>query len=258
MGNNKTHFFFKYYGNKRMECPFIFENIEKDIIDKNIKTVIEPYCGSCAFSVFLSNKYPKKFTYVLNDLDENLIKLFRMCRENGEEWKTFVEESNKIIQTLTSQEKFSEVVKKNDFMGWFIGIKLGMRKKYLPSDYNPKKYDYEILPIVSFIRNENIEFLNKDGMELYLENCGKCDTMLFIDPPYLFSDNNFYSFKKTGLYEYCRNNSINNEKAFIVFSLAKNKVVDSIFSLSRRYVEYQKFYTYIGGKKEVVHIVISN
>ena len=47
---------------------------------------MEPFCGTSAMSVSLSMKYPKRFKYILNDFDENLIALYNMMN-NAEELK---------------------------------------------------------------------------------------------------------------------------------------------------------------------------
>ena len=58
----KSHFYMSYFGNKRMEVETIFNN--QDFT--NITTVIEPYCGSCAMSYYISTQY-SNIDYVLND-----------------------------------------------------------------------------------------------------------------------------------------------------------------------------------------------
>ena len=73
----KNHFFFSYAGNKRNEVDHILSYIESQNFD-NIKTIIEPFCGSSALSYYISTKYPKKFNYILNDFDEHLITLYKL------------------------------------------------------------------------------------------------------------------------------------------------------------------------------------
>ena len=47
----KNHFFFPYCGNKRQEVERLYKTVENKIDDIDI--LIEPYCGSCAFSYYV-------------------------------------------------------------------------------------------------------------------------------------------------------------------------------------------------------------
>ena len=73
----KNHFFFPYVGNKRNEVGNILSYIESCNFN-NIETIVEPFYGTSALSYYISTKYPNKFNYVLNDLDENLITLYKL------------------------------------------------------------------------------------------------------------------------------------------------------------------------------------
>jgi site-specific DNA-adenine methylase len=76
----KNHFFYPYFGNKTQEVEYIYNSLDL----KNIDTIVEPFCGSCAVSYYIwsQNKY-KDYKYTLNDLDDNLINLLKSMR-NGE------------------------------------------------------------------------------------------------------------------------------------------------------------------------------
>ena len=64
----KNHFIIAYPGNKRQEVEIIYKNLDFN----NITTIIEPFCGSCALSYYISTIHPKKYKYILNDLDHYL------------------------------------------------------------------------------------------------------------------------------------------------------------------------------------------
>ena len=72
------HFYFSYVGNKRKEINEILPYIYLD----DIKTIVEPFCGSCAFSFFLSKN--DNLAFHINDLDANLINFFNKIVENKE------------------------------------------------------------------------------------------------------------------------------------------------------------------------------
>ena len=63
-----------YAGNKRNEFNDIYEQIKDKL--HGITTIIEPFCGTSAFSYFLSLKHPKKFKHILNDNNEFLMELY--------------------------------------------------------------------------------------------------------------------------------------------------------------------------------------
>ena len=75
----KNHFFFGYAGNKRNECETIYDEIKNKL--DNITTIIEPFCGTSAFSYYLSLKCPKQFKYVLNDNNIFLIQLYVIAKD---------------------------------------------------------------------------------------------------------------------------------------------------------------------------------
>ena len=85
----KNHFYMCYSGIKREEV----ENIYNLINFNNITTIVEPFCGSCAMSYYISTKHPKKFKYILNDNNEYLREMFDIIRDD-ERTKEFEEEFN--------------------------------------------------------------------------------------------------------------------------------------------------------------------
>ena len=121
--SSKNHFFFSYTGNKREEFDKIYKNIKEEIENKKINTIIEPFCGSVAFSCKLSELYPKRFKYKLNDLDENLINLMKLCKDEVE-WNKFVEKINKTVQEIDTKEKYLNIINKKDLLGYFIMKKI--------------------------------------------------------------------------------------------------------------------------------------
>ena len=71
----KNHFFYPYVGNKREEVEHIYNLLDLN----NIDTIVEPFCGSCAVSYYLwTQNKDKKYKYILNDLDGNLINLLKV------------------------------------------------------------------------------------------------------------------------------------------------------------------------------------
>ena len=49
----------------------------------NIDTIIEPCCGTSALSYYISLQHPKKFKYILNDLNKQLIELYTIMKDKA-------------------------------------------------------------------------------------------------------------------------------------------------------------------------------
>ena len=72
----KNHFIFPYAGNKREEVERIYEKIDLT----NITTIIEPFCGTSAMSLYISLKNPKIYKYILNDNNTFLTELYMILK----------------------------------------------------------------------------------------------------------------------------------------------------------------------------------
>ena len=248
----KNHFLYSYAGNKRQEV----EEIEKSINFEGITTIIEPFCGSSALSVFLAKKYPKRFKYILNDNDPFLIKLYNLMLD-VELFKKFEEDINELCKTIVDKESYYKLTKNGTFEGEFISNKIynfkqGMYK--LNYIYKPIKFiDCEI---VKFLRNNDVEILNMDAIDLYEQHYNEEETLIFLDPPYLNSHNEFYSNKKnTNIYEYLYNKPITDNKNNVVIVLERKWIIELLFQ-KFKFIEYGKIYQ--TNKKKTTHIIIRN
>jgi site-specific DNA-adenine methylase len=172
----KNHFIIPYTGNKRREVEIIYKNLKL----YNITTIIEPFCGSCALSYYISTQQPNKFKYVLNDLDKYLIELINIMKHETQ-YKEFI---TKIINLcfeddkFISKEKYNMITKRNDVIGYFISrkfytIRCGLypvaKINNKPEFYIKKLLD---IPFLKFVRTEDITITNTDGIEIY--NKYKC------------------------------------------------------------------------------------
>ena len=264
----KNHFVFPYAGNKRQEVDKIHEVIKNEL--KTINTIIEPYCGSSAMSYYISTLYPKKFKYILNDTDENLIKLYDIMR-NKEKLDEFYKELNFFIEKFNL---FTEDEPRKEFYKSFISSK-NIASHFVKNRYycinvgtypmistikQIKEFSIEDKPIYNFLMNEDIKFLNCDGIDLYEQFKENEDCLFLIDPPYIMSSNLFYKQKTTTIYEYMFNNPIIKEKSKIVLVLENNWIIKLLFSENIKSTEYEKKYGSAGSLKKTKtnHIIISN
>ena len=150
----KNHFFISYFGNKRGECETIYESI-KDQLD-DIEYIVEPFCGSSAFSYFLSLKHPKKFKYILNDNNKHLIECYKIFSDEIK-LKTFIEKLSAFCENI-DKEKYLNIINIDESPNWFLKNKLyKIRPGIFPNDYGSRQYNkFDLLlqvPIINFIRS---------------------------------------------------------------------------------------------------------
>lgn len=252
----KNHFLFPYAGNKRQEVEKIHEYLKDKL--EGVETIVEPFCGSSAMSVYLSMQYPGRFKYILNDFDESLVALYRLMADEGR-FKIFVAELNEVVKTIVDKEAYLAIVKQPGVMAFLIkNIIYAMRPGLYRIGYTPNAYNFDDRSILHFLRTENVEFTHGDGLDVLKKYKDDASCLMLIDPPYLLSDNSNYSngCRASNVYEYCFNNSIENMKARIVFVLADNWILRCIFKGCIK-ESYDKKYQ-MAKKAKLKHIIISN
>jgi site-specific DNA-adenine methylase len=250
----KNHFFVAYAGNKRKECEDLYNEIKDKL--SNIKTIIEPFCGTAAFSYYLSLKHPKRFKYILNDNNKYLIQLYSIAKDEKKLEQLIILLDAKIKDL--NKEKYDIIAKKDDLISWIVIHKIyNIRAGLFP--YNRKIItSFNCLkdcPIIKFLRSEEIYFYNSDGIQIINKYKDNKENFIFLDPPYLISCNDFYADTKVNVYEYLYENKINNMKALIMLCLESNWIIKLLFNNQVK-KEYSKIYQ--GSKKHTTHLIISN
>lgn len=263
-----NHFFYGFYGNKRREIKYLYDEIKEDLKGDKIKYIVEPYMGTCALSYFIWYLYGNKFTYVLNDNDPFLIELFELCKKE-DEFNKFIDNIDNIINNENyTKEKHNEYTSRRkgrviDLTDYFIYHAYhGPRPGLYPIDKNGKKKSFsgekiKNAPIINFIKNANIILTEKEGLEIYKEYKNNDECIIFLDPPYkdvwneyTKSADNFY------IYEYLYYNDIFLEKSKIISIINFNWMMEAIFKnyiVNEYYINY-RFYT----TKKTKHMLISN
>ena len=255
----KNHFIIPYAGNKRQEVETIYKNMNLN----NITTIIEPFCGSCAVSYYISTQQPNKFKYILNDLDKYLIELINIMKYENKYLEFITKTINLCFEDgkFISKEKYNIIVKQDNLIAYFIArkfytIRCGL---YPINKFNqgPEFYIKKLLeiPFLKFIRNENITITNIDGIETYNKYKDDTQNLIFLDPPYMLSCNDMYNHKGINIYEYLYKNPISKEKAKIYLCLENLWIIKLLFQ-NYKFIEYDKRYEM--SNKKTTHLLIEN
>lgn len=250
-----NHFFISYAGNKRRECETIYKEI-KDLLDGDeIETIIEPYCGSSAISYFIANHYPKKFKYILNDNNEHLIKTYEIFKDE-EQLNIFIEQLNERCKDL-NKEKYIDIVKQDNSISWFIKHKIySIRAGLWRLDYKFKDFEFlKNVPIIDFLRSENITTQCLDGIETILKFKDDKRSLIILDPPYLELNNDFYKNSNTNIYEHCHKFPITDHISKTMCIINDIWIIRLLFKDLIK-CEYGKLYQ--PNKRKVNHLIIKN
>lgn len=250
----KNHFFMAYPGNKRNEVEGLYNEIKDQLND--IEIIIEPFCGSSVFSYYLSLKHPKKFKYILNDNNKNLIEIYKIMKDENL-MNDFINKLNDMMVDI-NKEKYGVICKIDKVENWFLKNKIyTIRPGVFPlTKININKFnDMKKAPILEFLKNEDITFTNIEGCELIEEYKNNNKVLIFLDPPYLESCNDFYYNSKINIYEYLYKNPIVNMKAIILLCLEDQWIIRLLFE---KYIKSSYNKKYELSKKNTTHLIIKN
>jgi site-specific DNA-adenine methylase len=249
----KNHFFVAYAGNKRTECDEIYKELEGKI--NEIDTIIEPFCGTSAISFYLSLKHPLKYKYILNDNDKYLIESYKIFKDD-DALKKFIEKLNIECKDI-DKEKYMKIIKEDTHMAWFIKRKIyAIRPGLFKLDYKYK--DFKTLlecPLIHFLRTENIEFTNLDGIETLKKYKDDEKNLIILDPPYLELCNDYYNDCDVNVYEYLYYNNIVAMPSKIFLILNDSWIIKLLFKDNIKKI-YNKMYQ--PNKRKVSHLLITN
>lgn len=252
----KNHFVIAYAGNKRDEVETIYDALNLN----NIDTIVEPFCGTSSFSYFLSTMHPYKYKYVLNDLNSHLYELYNILKDNVKLLdfeKLINEKAKRIVDKVSYNNEIKNY--KTDLADWFISCKIyTIRQGLYRNGYEYHYIDIKNCPIVKFLQTEHVTILNKEGVEI-LQEYNKKNCLIFVDPPYLLSCNEYYDDAKSksqNIYEYIYNNNIKKMKCKFVMVVEKNWMISLLFNKVSNIIEYEK--TYQTTKRITKHLIIRN
>lgn len=185
----KKYFYFPYIGGKSKEIRYI-----TDLIDiKKYTTIIEPFCGSSAFSYYYYN-INNKLKFHINDINEELINFLLDIRKKT--FRPYIEFiNNNYEHGKTTKEQYNKISKGTDLYAYIFRNKIyGNRPNLFPNIKRkmrkPNYEDYEDLD--NFYMNKNVKITNKDYKEVLEKYKNDVKALIFLDPPYYVSYNQKY------------------------------------------------------------------
>lgn len=210
-----------------------------DIIPEH-KVYIEPFFGSGA--VFF-NKCECNNS-ILNDLDSNVVNLFRVIRHNAEELALAIEltpySREEYLSCYDDNEYDSDIEKARKFLvrsnmargvtqyyrpGWrFAGLKESLNKKArITREWN--RLPESILEASQKLKDAEIE--NIDAIKL-IKKYNHSDCLIYIDPPYLLSSKHhkYYNFEMSDAEHIELLETIREHQAKIIISGYDNDLYD--------------------------------
>ena len=242
-------------GNKTTDIKYF-----KEYLPLECKNIVEPFGGT--FAVIKNIYSDQKYKKYVNDNDETLYKIY--C--NPLEYTKLIIEVNNLAKNNlfdNGNVNYKEFIKEfnklkydDDLKDFYKKEKIvrGTLVKYLKSNIIFDK-QIEFMKTINFSSIDYLECINK-----HVKNN---DTFIFLDPPYLFSDNSNYSkqARKDGedmtnmLYEILEVFQSKKTKAKIMMIINDMKIIRWMFG---KYIkgDYNKIYQL--GKRKAKHLIICN
>jgi site-specific DNA-adenine methylase len=253
----KAPFYFSYLGNKYNEM----DTISKFVMLRGINKIIEPFCGSAAFSFFIWEHALDKnqYDFYLSDIDENLISFFLQIK-NKKGFKKHLYNQLQKFKNIT-REQWNSINKKNNksIYEYVLSMTYKSMRNVNPVGFkNFPKYDKLLnhIPYDDFVKLANFKLSDyKNVMNRYKNDS---QAFIFLDPPYLgfvgLYDNENLANVNNDFYYYLLN-FIKTCKCRIMVVLKQIPLIDIVF---KDYIIHTYDKTYELSKKDVKHIIITN
>ena len=124
------------------------------------------------------------------------------------------------------------------------------------NEEKPRTVNILSSPVLEFLRSAKIIITQDEGLECYKKYCKNPKALLFLDPPYLMSENSWYKNPSLEIYEYLHYNDIDLEQAKIILCLNNCWIMDILFKNKKKII-YDKIYQ-TTKKVDCKHVIIEN
>ena len=161
----------------------------KHLLPLDVETVVEPFGGSFAVIKFFY-KDINKYKFHINDLDENLFYIYK----HFEDYLEALEIVNEAYEKLEGYNYSKGTILKEIINELNINNNI---KEYIKSNFIIRGSMFKPLKNKNYDENEkqiliNSLFTNNDYINIFNQYKDDDKAFIFIDPPYLFSDNSGY------------------------------------------------------------------
>jgi len=236
----------------------------------NINKIIEPFCGSCSFSLYCYNKMNFRGKIIINDIDTLLINFYKDIKKNGSE--KYFKNFQKILKNTDSKQHYKnkKYNSKYSLQEYFYYMNANSRFtssiKEMKRRCENRGYDKTTKKIDDFFQDSNIILYNKDYKKIIDKYMDNPNVLIYIDPPYFDSYNSYYApycKKKMGSGDIYDNtiifieilNYLTHSKANIICSMNSNAITKYLYHDFIKH-KYKKIYQ--TNKRKEDQLILSN
>jgi len=234
-------------GNKESDIKYF-----KHLLPSNFEMMVEPFAGSFALSKYM---YDDNKKFHINDLDHDLYYIYKNYEKYIKIIKDIKEDSENYDLKIDCK-KFIEYIKTKQYDSILLKywIEHTIIRGYTVSIRNSTNYNKNEIKILN-----SATITNKDYMEILKQYKDNENVFIFLDPPYLFSNNETYIPQNT--------NSDNTRilidtqdfmktcKCKVMLVINKLDIITYLFKEFHK-IDYIRIYQI--GKKKSIHSVFCN
>lgn len=229
----------------------------QDLLPTQVDTIVEPFGGSFAVSKFFY-KDINKYNFHINDLDEHLFYIYTHYQDYLNEF----EKVNNFYKSLPQELTYTHGKEIKDYI-----TKLECNeniKEYLIKNFIIRSNIFRGVKNYNFDQNEkqildNGLFTNQDYKIIFDKYKDDENAFIFLDPPYLFSDNSGYYPQNVDkdmtqilidILEF-----IKRCKCYVMLIINKLNIIEYLF---KDFIKDSYNKTYQMSKKKMKHLIICN
>lgn len=253
------------YGSKKQELKRILEYMA----GIEYGTFVEPFCGSAIVSKTIYTMQPScppggqqgPTLIHINDIDVERMDFYSCCRDDAwrEQWQKYE------LEVLgKGRDEYYKIMREDNFFSYVISKRIyGVRHGSYPRDSKTKIKEVAAPSWVEFFNNAKMSC--GDWLEVVNMYKDDPDALIFLDPPYLDSENSTYNKYATKSDD---KTILDNTQIYIdilkLLQTAKCKVFMIVNSnalmkhLYEGYVKQEYSKTYQNTKKRATHLIVAN